>query len=673
MERPPSFLRETADHMRAASGALATWEIEAGRAIFASPGRLVLLAAFCIPAFLFVAASTAWPAATSSLTDALPAIGGSKALMPATVDTGMFLGSMLVGLIAGLITGVIGAGGGYILTPALMSFGVRGIMAVGTDQFHLFAKAIMGTTIHSKLGNVSLRLAVWFVVGSLVGVTAGGTVNRAIYAQSPALSDAVISLVYVVVLGFLGFYAVADWRRARRRRQDDASAVEATTDFARRLQRLPLRPRITFDRDVVEGGRSISVYPVIVCGLIVGFIASIMGVGGGFLTFPMFVYGLGVSTFTTVGTDILQIIFTTAYSSIFQYAIYGFVFYSVAVGMLLGSLVGVQVGALVTTKVTGSQIRAFFALTILAGFTNRLCALPKKLDDLGYVALSSTATGVIEDVGTVVFFGIVGVFAVWIMAVFFRDVVRERTIAVGEDGRHRRLASPRRFALGAGLLGVFAVVLAGMLLPLFGGQNLLAVSDELFNERAKVSTDVFSQTGEKAAGWTGTDVDLGVSTGELADPQAMLDVVAGHAETSLTPDGRVRVIGNLGGLAEAAIVDAEALFKGETARLEQEYPGLAAPEAVYAWWLVFDGLSRRYVQENRADEAAFTKLVATKVLEPAYNFRGIEVTSSGESTTKLAALLVFYVGYTVLYGLGIMFLFEGLGISATHGGNKLER
>ena len=78
-----------------------------------------------------------------------------------------------MGLIAGLITGAIGAGGGYILTPALMSFDVRGIMAVGTDQFHLFAKAIVGTAIHRRLGNVHLGLAAWFVVGSLVGVTAG--------------------------------------------------------------------------------------------------------------------------------------------------------------------------------------------------------------------------------------------------------------------------------------------------------------------------------------------------------------------------------------------------------------------------------------------------------------------------------------------------------------------
>jgi hypothetical protein len=380
-----------------------------------------------------------------------------------------------------------------------------------------------------------------------------------------------------------------------------------------------------------------------------------------------------VSTFTTVGTDILQIIFTTAYSSIVQYAIYGFVFYSVAVGMLLGSLVGVQVGALVTTKVKGSQIRAFFALTILAGFTNRLCALPKKLDDLGYVSLSSTATGVIEDAGTVVFFGIVGVFAVWIMVVFFRDVVRARTIALSEDGRPRRLAAPRRFALGAGLLGVFAVVLIAMVAPLFGGQNLLAVADELFNERAKASTDIVAKADEKAAAWMGTDVDLGVSPGELAEPQALTAVVSEHAETSLTPDGRIRVIGNLGALAQAAIADADALFSNDVARLEQQYGGQAAPESVYAWWLVFDGLSRRYVQENCADEAAFTKLIATKVLEPAYNFRGIEVTSSGESAAKLVALLVFYVGYTILYGLGIMFLFEGLGISAARGGSKLER
>ena len=672
MGRAPSVLRQTADQMRATSAALARWEIEAGRTILRSRRRLAILALICLPAVLFVAASAAGAADLApGLADKIPVLGGSKALMPATVDTGMFLGSILVGLIAGLITGVIGAGGGYILTPALMSFGVRGIMAVGTDQFHLFAKAIMGTTIHSKLGNVNVRLAVWFVVGSFVGVTAGGTVNRAIFQYSPALSDAVISLVYVVVLGFLGFYAVGDWLRARKDRAD--SSADATTDLARAVQRLPLKPRIVFDQDVVPGGRSISVYPVILCGLIVGFVASIMGVGGGFLTFPMFVYGLGVSTFTTVGTDILQIIFTTAYSSIFQYAIYGFVFYSVAVGMLLGSLVGVQIGALVTTKVKGSQIRAFFALTILAGFANRLCALPRKLADLGYISLSRDASVAVETAGTIIFFAIVGVFAAWILAVFFRKVVRDRQVTTSADGTRRRLASPRKFALGAGLLAAFAVLLVLMVSPVFDGKNLLAVADDLFNSRAKSSVDNIAKAESQADTWAGTVVDLGVAAREYADQDKMLVVLADHADAVVTPDGRVRVTGDLGGLAQAAVSDAEAMFVNEPDRLEVAYAGVSAPETLYYWWIVFDGLARRYVQENRADEAAFTRFVSAKVLEPAYNFRGIQVRSSSDSAVKLTGLLVFYLAYTVLFGLAIMYLFEGLGIGATHGGKKLER
>ncbi|MEI7850414.1 MAG: sulfite exporter TauE/SafE family protein [Kiritimatiellales bacterium] len=666
-----SFFRQTADQMRATSAALARWEIEAGRTILGSRRRLVILALFCLPAILF--AATAAAGGAGLLPDKIPVLGGSKALMPSTVNDTMFFGSILVGLVAGLITGVIGAGGGYILTPALMSFGVRGIMAVGTDQFHLFAKAIMGTTIHRKLGNVNVRLAAWFVVGSFAGVTVGGNINRAIFQYSPALSDAVISLVYVLVLGFLGFYAVADWLGARRNK---GNPVDATTPFAQALQRLPLRPRIIFDRDVVEGGRSISVYPVILCGLIVGFVAAIMGVGGGFLTFPMFVYGLGVSTFTTVGTDILQIIFTTAYSSIFQYAIYGFVFYTVAVGMLLGSLVGVQIGALVTTMVSGAQIRAFFALTILAGFANRLCALPRKLADLGYISLSREVGVGIETVGTVIFFAIVGLFSLWILAVFFRQVAARRAAERSAANGQRRLllAAPRRFALGLVLLVSFFVVLVAMFTPAFGGRNLLAVADGLFNSIAKGSVYNLASAEKQAAAWVGTGIDIGVHTREFADKEKMMTVVASHvASTDLTPDGRVRVTGDLGKLSQAALADAAAMFANDFAALERQHQRVSAPEALYCWWLVFDGLSRRYVQENRGPEAAFTRFISAKVLEPAYNFRGIAARRAVEAVWPLAGLLVFYLAYTIWYGIAIMLIFEGLGIGAAHGGEKKER
>lgn len=404
------------------SRAQAKWELDLSKTILSKRKKWLLLA--LMPIILGVGMEIAF---ASSLPEH---IGGHKAYMPSFATGTMFIGSIFVGIMAGLITGVIGAGGGYVLTPALMSIGVKGIMAVGTDQFHLFAKAIMGTVIHRKMGNVNVWIAVWFVLGSIFGASIGGVLNRAIYQKSPALSDAFISAVYVVMLGLLGTYAFYDWVSTRKSAAGTGAhggpASDSLPKMARWLQGIPAKPRVKFDEDIAPGGRSISVYPLIVCGSIVGFVASIMGVGGGFLTFPMFVYGLGVSTFTTVGTDILQIIFTTAYSSITQYAVYGYVFYSVAMGMLLGSLLGVQVGALVTKTVKGSQIRAFYALTIIAGFVNRSCAMPGKLNDAGWISVNPAISRVIDQVGTFVFFVLVTFFSVWIIAAFFKGVGKMR-------------------------------------------------------------------------------------------------------------------------------------------------------------------------------------------------------------------------------------------------------
>jgi len=147
-----------------------------------------------------------------------------------------------------------------------------------------------------------------------------------------------------------------------------------------------------------------------------------MGVGGGFLTFPMFVYGLGVSSMTTVGTDIFQIVFTAAYGSLSQYAIYGFVFYTLAMGMLLGSLIGVQIGSLVTKVVPGIMIRGFFAVAVTAGFVNRFAALPEKLQSLGYLKITKGVGSLINTVGNSLFFLAIGLFAVWVFYSFFSNI-----------------------------------------------------------------------------------------------------------------------------------------------------------------------------------------------------------------------------------------------------------
>ncbi len=97
-----------------------------------------------------------------------------------------------------------------------MSAGVKGILAVGTDLFHIFAKAIMGSVLHRKLGNISVSLAGTFLVGSIAGATLGGMLNRYLYDLNPVLSDLFITTVYVFILGFLSFYALMDYFKARK-------------------------------------------------------------------------------------------------------------------------------------------------------------------------------------------------------------------------------------------------------------------------------------------------------------------------------------------------------------------------------------------------------------------------------------------------------------------------
>ncbi len=416
-----AFGRKMYAAFMAATTAHARWDYETSMSILHNKKKMRLLAFMIVPIILV---SIAFAAADPS--DLPSILGGKKAYAPAFYTPGIFIASMLIGLCAGLITGCIGAGGGFIITPALMSAGIKGILAVGTDLFHIFAKAIMGTTIHRKLGNVSVALAVAFLVGSMGGVFAGGILNRWIYELNPVMSDTFISIIYVVLLGFLGIYAMMDFLKLRKADAKPAgSAQKASSDgpgLPAKLQSTVIPPMITFDQDLFPGGKKISAWFVALCGSLVGFLAAIMGVGGGFVTFPMFVYVLGVSSFTAVGTDILQIIFTAGFASISQYAIYGFIFYTLAMGMLIGSLIGIQVGALTTKIVKGIYIRGFYATAILAGFINRLFSLPGKLGEMKIITISDTATTVLNNVGNWAFFAIIGFFAVWVIGKFLGNL-----------------------------------------------------------------------------------------------------------------------------------------------------------------------------------------------------------------------------------------------------------
>ncbi len=420
------FFRSWGHFMMMGARAHAKWEIDVSSTIMGDRKRLIILGLLTIPAII------GGVAFADEIAGALPKmLGGKEAYTPAFYSFGIFLVSILIGLGAGLITGAIGAGGGFIIAPALMSAGIKGILAVGTDLFHIFAKAIMGSVIHRKMGNVSVPLALVFIIGAIIGATAGGVLNRVLYEINPILSDAFITTIYSVMLGFLGIYSLMDFLKARKIESASGSAhggahgKDEGADIGslpKKLQAIKIPPMVKFDHDFTPGGRSISWVFLVLSGALVGLAAGIMGVGGGFLTFPIFVYMLGVSSLTTVGTDIFQIVFTAGYASISQYAIYGFIFYTLAMGMLLGSLVGIQLGAMVTKVVKGITIRGFYALAVMAGFVNRIFALPGKLADLKVIPLSKQTTLVLDQIGIWAFFIVIGCFGVWVIGTFFKNI-----------------------------------------------------------------------------------------------------------------------------------------------------------------------------------------------------------------------------------------------------------
>ncbi len=418
-----NFFKQWGQFMMMGARAHARWEMDVSNAVFSSKKRMVALGLLLIPIIL------GGIAFADQIGGAMPEfLGGKKAYSPAFFTTGIFIASILIGLGAGLITGCIGAGGGFIIAPALMSAGIKGILAVGTDLFHIFAKAIMGSVIHRKLGNVSVALAVIFLIGAIIGATAGGVINRVLYEINPILSDAFITTIYSIMLGLLGLYALIDFLKARKA-GDGGHGAHGGKDEGSELGNLPMKlqnmkipPMVTFDHDLVPGGRSISWVFLVLSGGLVGLAAAIMGVGGGFLTFPIFVYVLGVSSMTTVGTDIFQIVFTAGYAAISQYAIYGFIFYTLAMGMLLGSLIGIQIGAMVTKVVKGITIRGFYALAVLAGFVNRIFALPGKLASLEVINLSKETTLILDKIGIWAFFIVIGCFGVWVIGTFVMNI-----------------------------------------------------------------------------------------------------------------------------------------------------------------------------------------------------------------------------------------------------------
>ena len=220
----------------------------------------------------------------------------------------------------------------------------------------------------------------------------------------------------------------------------------------------------------------------------------------------------------------------------------------------------------------------------------------------------------------------------------------------------------KTFTIGLIMLLSFVLCYVGMMSPNFGnGRNGLQYADDMFNSLSKGSAYLIEEAQKVADGQMGKSINLTIkaSSPEDADKWSKLYTTAGAAvtvkESSLTIDG------DYGKILGAVVADSDFMYHNDSKSLEKKY-GYDGREATYNWNSSLKKIDAALKAKSQFQEEFDLVKVQQKALEPAYNYYGVEIKKVSENKLSLAFLLCFYLIYTVWYGFGLYYFFDGLGI-----------
>ena len=334
---------------------------------------------------------------------------------------------VFLGLIVGMLGGFFGVGGGFLITGGLLVFGVPPVYAVGTGLTLVMGTSIINTFKHRSLGNVDFRLGALMVTGTIPAIFLAEWVNSEL--EAAGVAGPVIRYVYVGFLSSLGLFILYDYWRTRLRNTGSEEEV-STVGLARRVRALRIPPhRVglpgvgwvpTYIALPVSGIERISVFVPVGIGFGIGFIAGLLGAGGGFILMPVLIYVLGIPTTIAIGTDLFQIIITGSVGS-FAYALSDRVDPMMAVMMLASASIGSQLGASATRRVEPSRIRFLYGLLIVSG------AVAVALEE---VSQAIPAASQLSNVASAVLLGSGGGMCLLLLALMLRARRRRK----GSDG-----------------------------------------------------------------------------------------------------------------------------------------------------------------------------------------------------------------------------------------------
>jgi len=281
---------------------------------------------------------------------------------------------ILLGIMVGGLTGLFGVGGGFLMTPLLIFLGIPPTVAVGTEAPHVLASSLSGAIAHWRRKNVDIKMGIFLLTGGIAGSIVG--VNLFKILREFGQIDVIIQFLFLIFLGLIGFSMLFESAKTTIKKYRTTSLIRTKLHQHSWIHGLPFKMR--FHRSKLY----ISTIPPVIIGFFVGILSAMMGVGGGFIMIPAMVYILGMSTNVVVGTSLFQIIFVTANSTFFQSYLNQTVDIVLASLMILGGVIGAQVGAKLGSTFKAEYLRGVLAILVLAVCIKIFLDLTLTPDDL---------------------------------------------------------------------------------------------------------------------------------------------------------------------------------------------------------------------------------------------------------------------------------------------------
>ncbi|MCH9845436.1 MAG: sulfite exporter TauE/SafE family protein [Alphaproteobacteria bacterium] len=302
--------------------------------------------------------------------------------LPIAEQSVNILSLILMGGVVGLLSGIFGVGGGFLITPMLLFFGISPAVAVGSQAAQILGSSVSGVFGHLKRRNVDIKMGAVLVASGVFG-SLFGVVLFAILSGFGYI-DFIVRVSYVLLLGSVGFLMFRESMRAylinSGKLKIKRKRVKKKRSFGANF---PIKMRFR------QSGIYVSVFLPIFLGFNIGILSAILGVGGGFVMVPAMIYILGMPTRLAIGTSLFQVIFVTGNATFWQAGLNHNVDILLAILLLLGSAVGAQFGVRIGAKVDGTKLRLILALMVFAVAFVLFVGLFISPDDIYSIRLSS--------------------------------------------------------------------------------------------------------------------------------------------------------------------------------------------------------------------------------------------------------------------------------------------